>query len=62
MGVGGGVLSSVQPESTFAPRGEWRCRIEAERLIALVTSIRIHLRDGLETKRWFLNSQSDLDI
>ena len=30
--------------------GEWRFGIEAKRLIALVTSIRIHLKSGLETK------------
>lgn len=34
----------------IAPHGEWRFGIEAKRLIALVTSIRIHLKTGLETK------------
>lgn len=34
----------------IAPRGEWRTGIEAKRLIALVTFIRIHLETGLETK------------
>lgn len=44
------------------PHGKWRFGIEAKRLIALVTAIRIHLKTGLETKRWFLNSEDDLDI
>lgn len=39
-----------------------RSGIEAKRLIALVTSIRIHLKTGLETKWWFLNFETDLDI
>ncbi len=43
-------------------RGEWRFGIEAKRLIALATSIRIHLETGLETKWWFLNFENDLDI
>lgn len=32
------------------PHGKWRFGIEAKRLIALATSIRIHLKTGLETK------------
>lgn len=42
------VLSSISTH--IAPHGEWRFGIEAKRLIALVTSIRIHLKTGLETK------------
>lgn len=44
------------------PHGKWRFGIEAKRLIALATSIRIHLKTGLETKWWFLNFEDDLDI
>lgn len=59
----GGILLSFGPSvSTSPPHGKWRFGIEAKRLIALATSIRIHLKTGLETKWWFLNSEADLDI
>ncbi len=48
---GGGDVTVLCPIRVhIAPHGEWSFGIEAKRLIALVTSIRIHLKTGLETK------------